>query len=112
MKMFKTLLTVLMSALLLVSFANASVAKGQKVFMKDFKKKTGVTAAKFAAEHTQDEWEELFENDAAGFIKEYSEKYPKLEKYLNNPKKLKKIKNLGEFLYEYGSDSGNVPACG
>lgn len=97
---------------LTISMAHADVKKGQKIYLKTFKSKFHVSGAKFAAEHTQDEWEELFEDNGEEFIKVYSEKYPKAEKFLKNPKNWKKLEHVRDFVIEYASDSGNVPSCG
>jgi hypothetical protein len=90
----------------------ADVQKGQKNYLKMLKTSLNMNGTKFAAEHTVAEWEELFANDAAGFIKEYSEKYPKAKPVLENPANKDKLQDIGDFAKEYGSDSGNVPSCG
>lgn len=108
----KKLLTILAAAALMVSMAQADVKTGQKVYLKTLKAKFGMNGAKFAAEHTVDEWESLFENNAAGFIKEYGERFPAAAPMLNNPEMKDKWQDVGDFAKEYGSDSGNVPSCG
>ena len=67
--------------------AFADVKTGQKAYLKMFKAKFGMDGTKFAASHTVDEWEALFANDAAGFIKEYSEKFPAAAPILSSPSK-------------------------
>ncbi len=89
----------------------ADAAKGQKVYLKTFKSQFNMNGAKFAVLHSQDEWEELFEDDAEGFIQEFSERFPKAAPYLSNPKTLKKIMLIQDFVIEYANDSGNVPSC-
>lgn len=91
---------------------HADPVKGQKIYLKTLKAKFHMNGTKFAAEHTADEWEELFDDNAAGFIEEYSERFPKAERFLKNPKNLKKLRDVGDFAREYGSDTGNVPSCG
>ena len=71
-----------------------------------------MNGTKFAAEHTVAEWEDLFANGAAGFIKEYSARFPAAAPVLTNSENADKIKDIGDFAKEYGSDSGNVPSCG
>ena len=102
-----------MVALLLLGNAAlyADAAKGQKVYLKKFKSQFDMNGAKFAALHSQDEWEELFEDDAEAFIQEFSERFPKAAPYLSNPKTLKKIMLIQDFVIEYANDSGNVPSC-
>jgi hypothetical protein len=92
------------------SFADA--AKGQKYYLKFLKKKTGINGAKFAIQHTQAEWKELFANGGAKFIEEYSSKYPNLKGFFTGDRfKSKYMKHIADFCIEYASDSGNVPSC-
>jgi len=112
----KKILGVLLASFLLVavmsSSALADAAKGQKYYLKFFKKKTGLNGAKFATMHTQDEWKALFANSAEQFIVEYSKTYPKMEKFLSSDKfKSKYSKHIADFCIEYANDSGNVPSC-
>lgn len=92
------------------AFADAKA--GQKQYLKLLKAKFNMNGTKFAADHTVAEWEELFENNAAGFIKEYSAKFPAAATVLSSPDNQEKLKDIGDFAKEYGSDSGNVPSCG
>jgi len=85
--------------------ASADVAKGQKLYSKKLKGACSFTGAKFAAKHTQDQWEEI--KNAGKFGEEVVKICPKAEgKY-----KDKWNDNLYDFSYEYASDSGNVPSC-
>ncbi|MDD5716569.1 MAG: hypothetical protein PHW64_02105 [Sulfuricurvum sp.] len=108
----KKLLMLLAAAAMMASMAQADAKTGQKTYLKSFKAKFGMNGTKFAAEHTVSEWEELFDNNAAGFIKEYSERFPAAAGILNNPSMVDKLQDVGDFAKEYGSDSGNVPSCG
>ena len=92
-----------------VASAEGDIKKGQKAYLKQCKKCHG-NGTKGAAMKTQDEWEEAFEDDAAVF-KEWH-KGTKGEKYANGKKFQKYAPHLKAFLYEYASDSGNVPSCG
>lgn len=116
MKTFNNIIkSVLVAALLASATGSALYAdpvKGQKYYLKSLKGKFGMNGTKFAGQHTQYEWEELFEERGAGFIEEYSEKYPKAAKFLQNPKSWKKLEHIRDFAIKYGSDSGNVPSCG
>ena len=96
---------------LAVSSASADAAKGQKLYLKFLKGKFGMNGVKFCAKYSQDEWDELFEDNAASFIKKFSTAYPSSKKFLNG-KKFQKIKiHIHDFAYEYANDSGNVPSC-
>jgi len=103
------LLSSLVALGMLSTAANAEVKKGQKAYLKQCKKCHG-NGTKGAAMKTQDEWEELFEDDAQMLIKIHEG--DKSEKYFNGKKFKKYSPHLKEFLIEYGSDSGNVPSCG
>ncbi len=87
---------------------SADVAKGQKWYTKECKSCHG-NGTKGAAMHTQDGWDELFANEGAEIIKKHigtpAEAYFKGENFKN------RSKDIRDFLFEYGSDSGNVPAC-
>ncbi len=111
MKILNQLFVVLALTMLSATISYADAAKGQKIYLKKFKSKFDMNGAKFAALYSQDEWEELFEDDAAGFIKEFSERFPDVAPYLSNPKTLKRIMLMKDFVIEYANDSGNVPAC-
>ncbi|TNF43260.1 MAG: hypothetical protein EP216_04125 [Epsilonproteobacteria bacterium] len=104
----------LVTALSLVAFAmvstptvaSASVSKGQKIYKKKMRKYCGFSGVRFAREHTQDEWEELWEDNE--FKEETKRICPKLP--------LKKIKkswwdHVYEFTYEYGTGGSHVPKC-
>lgn len=108
----KKLISILAAVALAASMAHADAKTGQKVYLKTLKAKFGMNGTKFAAEHTVAEWEELFADNAKGFIKEYGEKFPSAVPVLNNPEMAEKLKDVGDFAKEYGSDSGNVPSCG
>lgn len=109
---FKNLIIALMVGTMFSSTLYADVKSGQKQYLKVLKSKFNMNGTKFAAEHTVEEWTELFLNDSAGFIKEYSEKFPSAKSTLENPSNKEKLKDIGDFVKEYGSDSGNVPSCG
>ena len=91
------------------SSANADIKKGQKAYLKQCKKCHG-TGTKGAAMKTQDEWAKSFANDNAGFIAWHKD--TKGEKYANGKKFKKYSSHLKDFLFEYASDSGNIPSCG
>jgi hypothetical protein len=88
--------------------ASADIAKGQKWYVKNCKECHG-DGSKGAALHTQDEWEELFGNSAKLLIKKHEGS--KVELYFKSDEFKDRSKHIRDFLFEYGSDSGNVPAC-
>ena len=106
---------ILLSALLGsvgTSVLMADIKKGQKAYLKTFKSKFKMNGTKFAALHTQAEWEELFANEGKGFKKEFVVIYPKSKKTLEKKNIWKKLQHVKDFAIEYASDSGNVPSCG
>ena len=66
----------------------------------------GFNRAKFAAKHTQDEWEEICKS---GKFEEEIQKF--CPKYKKGYLKKSQLKYIYDFAYEYASDSGNVPSC-
>ena len=107
MKKLVTALTlVAMTMVSTPTVATASVAKGQKIFKKKMRKYCGFSGVRFARMHTQDEWEELWEDGE--FKNETKKLCPKL-----NLKKIKKSwwEHIYEFTYEYGAGGSHVPKC-
>jgi hypothetical protein len=45
-----------------VSMAKASAKKGQKIFKKKFRKSCGFSGVRFARNHTQAEWENIYDS--------------------------------------------------
>ena len=75
-----------MMVFFMASSVTADVNKGKRYYMKNFKQKFKMNGLDFVQLHTQAEWRALFEDEGKGFIIEFSKKYPKQEKYLNNQK--------------------------
>jgi hypothetical protein len=100
--LMKLIATVFAATALTVSFAQADVAKGQKLYQKKYKKSCAMSGAKMAGSHTQDEWEEMRDE---GTLLEY------LNGKCGGGVQEKHLEHLYDFFYEYGSDSGNVPSC-
>ncbi len=94
---------------MLSTTASADIKKGQKGYLKKCKKCHG-NGTKGSAMKTQAEWEELFANDGKNIIAKHNG--TKAEKYFNSKSFKKKAVHIKDFLYQYGSDSGNVPSCG
>lgn len=116
MTSFNTISKTALVAFMLLSLggtaALADVKKGQKLYLKTLKSKLKMNGTQFSSLHTVAEWEALFDNEGEGFIKEFSEEYPKSSKVLHKPNIWKKLQHIRDFAIEYGSDSGNVPSCG
>lgn len=110
MKRTSLLLAALISLGLFSTAANADIKKGQKVYMKKCKHCHG-NGTKGAVMKTQKEWEHAFENNAKIF-KEWHKDNKKAMKFINSKRFKKLAPHLKDFLYEYGSDSGNIPSCG
>jgi len=106
MKKFISVLTLVAFAMISTpTTATAGVEKGQKIFKKKFRKYCRFSGVKFARNHTQAEWEEIYDNDE--FQEEAKKICPRL--------KVDKIKDswwehVYEFSYKYASD-GVVPKC-
>jgi len=105
----RRMLTILALAFLVTAamptVASASAKKGQKIFKKKFRKKCGFSGVRFARNHTQAEWENIYEKGK--FQKEAKKICPRLK-----VEKIKKKwwKSVYEFTYKYASD-GVVPKC-
>ncbi len=105
-KLLKIVLAVALVLGVVSSTASADPVKGQKIFIKKFKKPCGFTGAKFAAKHSQAEWEAIM-NDG-----KFKEEMIKICPKINSDKvKDKWIQHIYDFSYEYANDSGNVPSC-
>ncbi len=106
--MGKILTIVALSLFVTATIPTSAVAgpkKGQKLFKKKFRKKCGFSGVRFARNHTQAEWEEIYDNG----------KFPEEAKKICPRLKLKKIKSswwedVYEFSEKYAKD-GMVPKC-
>ena len=105
--MLKKLLTLIFAAVVGLSFVStasfAGAAKGQKLFIKKMKKPCGFSGGVMAKKHTQGEWKAL--QDAGSLNDEMVKLCP-----LAKPLKEKYVSHVYDFLYNYASDSGNVPS--
>jgi hypothetical protein len=84
--------------------ASADAAKGKKLYIKKLKANCGFNGAKFAAKHTQDEWESI--KNGGKMVEEIKKICPKVKNF-----NAKYAPDIYDFAYEYASDSGNVPSC-
>ena len=105
----KKVMTIVVLALFVMvgmpTVVTAGASKGQKIFKKKFRKKCGFSGVRFARNHTQSEWEDIY--DDGKFQEEAKKICPRL--------KLDKIKaswwgHVYEFSVKYAKD-GVVPKC-
>jgi len=106
MKLFKIVMAGALVLGVSATILSADAVKGQKLFSKKLKKACGMTGAKFASKHSQDEWESI--KEAGKFEEEIMKICPKVEK---GKVKEKWQSHIYDFSYEYANDSGNVPSC-
>jgi hypothetical protein len=105
----KKLMTLFVLALLVMAtvptVASASAAKGQKIFKEKLRKQCGFSGVRFARNHTQSEWEDIYESGA--FKAEAEKICPRL-----HTEKIKESwwKHLYDFVHKYAKD-GIIPKC-
>ncbi|QKE27495.1 hypothetical protein AACT_0266 [Arcobacter acticola] len=106
MKLLKIIMAGTLALGIASSTLSADAAKGQKLFSKLLKEPCGMTGAKFAAKHSQEEWKAL---KASGKFEE------ELIKICPNVKagdvKESLQEHIIDFSIEFANDSGNVPSC-
>ncbi|MDA7817545.1 cytochrome C [Sulfurimonas sp.] len=105
----------LFSILVLTSLSSsAAIYKGQREFVKKCVKCHKAGQA-FVATKKKRTWKKLLAKKgkqlAQLHINSTKKKAKKSKKYFKKRKFKKKAKHLKQFLMEYASDSGNVPAC-
>lgn len=103
-KVMKLMFVGILMSFTLSSTLSADAVKGQKIIIKKLKKDCGFNGDVLAKKHTQDEWEEI--QNKNGLNEEILKICPKAK-----PLKEKYINHVYDFLYNYASDSGNVPSC-
>jgi len=105
-KFTKLALAALLGLAVVTTTASADADKGQKIYSKKLKKVCGMNGGDFAKKHTQEEWEKINED---GKLKD---EIKSICTEANVDKlKDKHLENLGDFVVEFASDSGNVPSC-
>ena len=92
------------------AFADGSIKKGKKAYLKSCKKCHG-NGTKGAAMHSQNEWNALFADGSKTLIEAHKDD-KKAKKFFAKKKFRKLEPHLKAFLWEYANDSGNVPSCG
>lgn len=106
MKLFKVILIGALSLGITVTSLSADAVKGQKLFSKLLKDPCGMTGAKFAAKHTQEEWTQI--KESGKFADEIIKICPNVKA---GDVSDSAIEHIFDFSKEFASDSGNVPSC-
>ena len=104
------LLKIIMAGALALGIASSTLSadsvKGQKLFSKLLKEPCGMTGAKFAAKHSQNEWKEI---KASGkFEAEVIKICPNVKAGILSESVQE---HIIDFSIEFANDSGNVPSC-
>lgn len=91
---------------------NAATYKGQKIYMDSCKTCHG-GGQDLAGSKKQRAWKKLMDNKGEKLVDIHlsSKKASASWEYFKDRSFAKKAKHLEDFLVEYASDSGNVPAC-
>lgn len=105
-KIVKIALSIIVLISMSAVSANATVAKGQKLYLKKLKSACGINGSVMAAKHTMAEWEAI--NAKGKLAKEIKRVCPKVK---DKAIKEKLIPHYYDFFYEFASDSGNIPSC-
>ena len=104
------LLKIIMAGALALGIASSTLSadsvKGQKLFSKLLKEPCGMTGAKFAAKHSQEEWKAL--KESGKFEEELIKICPSVKA---GDIKESLQEHIIDFSIEFANDSGNVPAC-
>ena len=104
MKKILQIVLVVTAVALMSTGAMADVKKGQKIIIKKLKSDCGMNGGEIAKKHTQEEWKSI--NDTGALPSKIQEICPS-----SQPLKDKFYPHVYDFLYNFASDSGNVPAC-
>lgn len=109
----KSFTKVAMAALVGLSVLSTNVyadaAKGQKIYQKKLKDVCGKSGAVFAASHTQMEWETA--KDEGKLVEMMQAECPGGKDFFESKKFKKYESHLYDFVYDFASDSGNIPSC-
>jgi len=110
--MTKFILILLSLTIFSLTSANATLYKGQRIFVKKCLK-CHDGGQSFVSEYKMRKWKKWMKEKgkplAALHLKK--KKAKKSWKYFKSKKYSEKSKHLKQFLVEYAKDSGNVPAC-
>ncbi|HHB93586.1 MAG TPA: cytochrome C [Campylobacterales bacterium] len=103
MNFVKLTLIMLFGLALTTPISSADAIKGQKIYSKKLKVACGINGGRFAAKHTQDEWDNIQKANKLG------EEISHICHGVKVQDKL--IPDIYDFVKKYASDSGNVPSC-
>ena len=106
MKLLKIIMAGTLALGIASSTLSADAVKGQKLFSKLLKDPCGMTGAKFAAKHSQEEWKAL--KESGKFEEELIKIWPSVKA---GDVKESLQEHIIDFSIEFANDSGNVPAC-
>ena len=106
MKLLKIIMAGTLALGIASSTLSADAVKGQKLFSKLLKEPCGMTGAKFAAKHSQEEWKAL--KESGKFEEELIKICPNVKA---GDVKESLQEHIIDFSIEFANDSGNVPAC-
>ncbi len=106
MKLLKIIMAGTLALGIASSTLSADAVKGQKLFSKLLKDPCGMTGAKFAAKHSQEEWKAL--KESGKFEEELIKICPSVKA---GDIKESLQEHIIDFSIEFANDSGNVPAC-
>jgi hypothetical protein len=103
-KFLKLLFVAIVGLGFLSTSAVADAGKGQKLFIKEPKAPCGFDGATMAKKHKQAEWKAIQDGGKLN---------DEIKKFCPNAKPLKDsyVEHIYDFLYNFASDSGNVPSC-
>ena len=106
MKLLKIIMAGTLALGIASSTLSADAVKGQKLFSKLLKDPCGMTGAKFAAKHSQEEWKALKESG------KFEEELIKICPNVKAGELSESVQeNIIDFAIEFANDSGNVPSC-
>ena len=106
----KLTMAALLGLTVLSTSVYADAAKGQKIYQKKLKETCGKSGGVFAASHTQMEWESA--KDEGTLTEMMEAQCPSGKSFFESGKFQKKYKShLFDFVYDFASDSGNIPSC-
>ncbi len=106
MKLLKVIMAGTLALGIATSSLSADAVKGQKLYSKLLKDPCGMTGAKFAAKHSQEEWKAL--KESGKFEEELIKICPSVKA---GDVKESLQEHIIDFSIEFANDSGNVPAC-
>ena len=106
MKLLKIIMAGTLALWITSSTLSTDALKVQKLFNTLLKEPCGMTGAKFAAKHSQEEWKAL--KESGKFEEELIKICPSVKA---GDIKESLQEHIIDFSIEFANDSGNVPAC-